>query len=186
MMANMEIQRFEFNDLCLLTPPIFYDDRGFFCERFKEKTLKDFGVKEHFIQDNFSRSKPNVLRGMHYQSDPAQSKLVTCITGSIQDVVVDLRTNQPTFGKYFSTVLSAENPQWLYVPTGFAHGFLVLSSEGADVIYKVNAPYTPSSEASIAWNDSFLNIDWKCKNPILNSKDRAAPSWGQFLEINPF
>lgn len=182
----MEIQRFEFADLCLLTPPLYHDDRGFFCERFKEKSLEEAGIKENFIQDNFSRSKPNVLRGMHYQSNPAQAKLVTCVTGSIQDVVVDLRKTQPTFGKCFSLTLSEEKPQWLYVPAGFAHGFLVLSPQGADVIYKVNAPYTPSSEGSISWNDDFLNIEWKCKNPILNSKDKSAPGWKQFVEKNPF
>ncbi len=106
--------------------------------------------------------------------------------GRIQDVVVDLRKDKPTFGKHQSVILSGDKPQWFYVPAGFAHGFLVLSPEGADVIYKVNTPYTPSSEGSILWNDPSLNIKWDKDRPQLSGKDQLATPWKQFLDKNPF
>lgn len=182
----MDIQKFEFDDLYLITPKLYPDERGFFCERYKETDFHRLGIKDEFIQDNFSRSRFNVLRGMHYQSNPAQTKMITCVSGKIQDVVVDLRKNKSTFGKHQSVILSGEKPQWFYVPAGFAHGFLVVSPEGADVIYKVNTPYTPSSEGSILWNDPALNIHWEKSHPNLSPKDQLATPWKEFLDKNPF
>ncbi len=182
----MDVQKLDLEGLLLLSPKIFSDERGFFCERFKETDLTKIGIKDHFFQDNFSRSKHSVLRGLHYQSNPAQGKLVSCTSGSIQDVVVDIRKNSKTFGQHHSLVLSGDKPQWFYIPAGFAHGFLVLSPEGADVSYKVNAPYSPSTEGSILWNDNKIHIQWKINNPLLSAKDSEAQEWENFLTNNPF
>lgn len=182
----MDIQKFEIEGLLLLTPKIFSDERGFFCERFNENTFHQIGLKDHFVQDNFSRSKAGVLRGLHYQSDPPQGKLVSCSRGRIQDVAVDLRKNSSTFGKYCSIILSGDKPQWFYIPVGFAHGFLVISDEGADVIYKVNAKYNPQTEGSILWNDPLLKIKWDTSDCLLSNKDLAAKKWQDFLNVNPF
>lgn len=163
--------------LVIITPKIFPDGRGFFLESYKYSDFAENGINEYFTQDNHSRSAKGVLRGLHYQLEPyAQGKLVRCLEGEIFDVAVDIRKSSPTFGKWFSVKLSAENNKMLYIPKGFAHGFVVISDE-AEVYYKCTAEYRPSSERGIIWNDSNLNIDWPVKEPVLSEKDSRYPKF---------
>lgn len=157
--------------LILVELKVYKDDRGFFAERFRADKFKEMGIDPALIQDNHSRSAPGVLRGLHYQSDPPQGKLISTIRGRIWDVAVDLRKGSPTRGKYFSVELSDENGLMLWVPYGFAHGFCVLGQESADVVYKVNGYYNPKTEGGILWNDPDLNVDWPVKNPIVSARD---------------
>ena len=162
-------------EVILVEAKSFSDDRGFFLESFKESTFKENGINTKFIQDNFSHSTKGVLRGLHYQKDPmAQAKLVTALRGEIFDVAVDIRKNSPTFGQWIGEILSAQNHKLLYVPEGFAHGFLVLSEE-ADVLYKVNNEYSPEHEAGIIWNDPNVNVKWPIENPIIKEIDAKQP-----------
>ncbi|MBI2091744.1 MAG: dTDP-4-dehydrorhamnose 3,5-epimerase [Deltaproteobacteria bacterium] len=163
--------------LVIITPKVFPDGRGFFLESYKYSDFAENGINEYFTQDNHSRSAKGVLRGLHYQLEPyAQGKLVRCLEGEIFDVAVDIRKSSPTFGKWFSVKLSAENNKMLYIPKGFAHGFVVISDE-AEVYYKCTAEYRPSSERGIIWNDSNLNIDWPVKEPVLSEKDSRYPKF---------
>jgi|SRR6185312_140556 len=158
-------------DMILLEPQVFSDERGFFLETYSETTLAAIGIRQRFIQDNQSYSKRNVLRGLHYQVQHPQGKLVRVVAGEIFDVGVDLRKNSPTFGKWHGAALSAENKYLLWIPPGFAHGFSVLS-EGAHVLYKVTDVYSPEHERTILWNDPALKIDWKIQGqPIISAKD---------------
>lgn len=153
----------------------YLDGRGFFEETYRQSTFNENGITCNFAQDNHSRSKRRVLRGLHYQKYPAaQAKLVSVTRGEIFDVAVDLRKGSPSCGRWVATVLSDRNHRLLFVPEGFAHGFLVLSEE-ADVIYKVTAEYSPEHERGIRWNDPDLAIDWPIKNPILSPRDAALP-----------
>jgi dTDP-4-dehydrorhamnose 3,5-epimerase len=157
--------------LTLIKPRAFSDNRGFFIESYKKSIFKENGIIEDFVQDNQSFSKKNVLRGLHFQTDPhAQGKLVRCISGEIQDVAVDIRRDSPTFLQWYSIVLSAENKAMLYVPAGFAHGFLTLS-ETAEILYKVTHEYVASADSGIIWNDPDISIEWICSEPILSEKD---------------
>lgn len=155
--------------LQLIEPRLFHDNRGYFFETHQTKRYAELGLPT-FVQDNFSRSNKNVLRGLHYQLPFAQGKLVYVSRGSVWDVAVDIRRNSPTFGKWCGVILSDENHWQLYIPPGFAHGFCVLS-ETADFHYKCTEYYTPQAEHGIMWNCSTLNIDWPVKNPVLSSKD---------------
>ena len=160
-------------DLFLLEPKVFSDQRGFFYESFNQERLNVLiGCKPTFVQDNHSRSSQNVLRGLHYQIDRPQGKLVRVVQGEVFDVSVDLRRSSPTFGHWVGKVLSAENKLQMWIPQGFAHGFLVLS-ETAEVLYKTTDYYASESERTILWDDPVLAIDWPLKNtvPILSSKD---------------
>lgn len=160
----------------------FDDDRGFFTERFRMDQWKElFPLHSGFIQDNFSSSKYKVLRGLHYQFNPDQGKLVGCMHGSILDVVVDIRPNSKTLGQHLKVELNADSPAWFWVPPGFAHGFVVTSPEGASVMYKVDAPYSPKTEGAIAWNDPDLKIEWPFSDPLVSPKDAAAQSFKDFL-----
>ena len=170
-------QTFELDGLCLITNEVFEDGRGFFTERFKTSEFADLG--EVFIQDNFSRSHCHVVRGLHYQIEPRQGKLVTCLRGEIFDVVVDIRSHSKTFGQSVNVRLSGNRPQWFWIPTGFAHGFAVLSAEGADILYKVTSNYSPEGERGLIWNDVDLKIPWPLENPLLSLKDQALPSFQQ-------
>lgn len=161
--------------LKLIQLKVYRDERGFFVERFRDQSLRELGIQEEFVQDNHSRSVPGVLRGLHYQTDPAQGKLVGVIRGRIWDVVVDLRKDSPTFGKSFGVELSDSNGLLLWVPYGFAHGFCVLGKEHADVIYKVTGYYNAKSEGGVRWNDPALEIDWPVKNPTVSERDGALP-----------
>ncbi len=160
-------------DVLLLTPRVFGDDRGFFFESYNQKTLADVaGITTGFVQDNHSRSAQNVLRGLHYQIRQPQGKLMRAIAGDIFDVAVDIRRSSPTFGQFTAQKLSAENKQMLWIPPGFAHGFLVLS-ESAEVLYKTTDYYAPCHERTLLWNDPDLAIPWPLAgHPILSEKDK--------------
>ncbi|HIL03185.1 MAG TPA: dTDP-4-dehydrorhamnose 3,5-epimerase [Candidatus Thioglobus autotrophicus] len=143
----------------VIEPKVYGDKRGFFLETFREDVLLQAGINAHFVQDNHTRSSQGVLRGLHYQMTQTQGKLVRVATGSVFDVVVDVRSGSPTFGQWYGTELNEDNIKMMYVPPGFAHGFVVLS-ETADFIYKCTDYYHPESEQGIAWDDPDLNIDW--------------------------
>ena len=171
----MKIERLAIPDVLLLTPAIHRDDRGFFSEVWKDKTLRDYGVALDFVQDNHVLSRDaGTLRGLHFQLPPmAQDKLVRCTRGSIFDVAVDIRRSSPNFGQWVSVRLSARNHRQLWVPEGFAHGFVVLS-EHAEFLYKTTDYYQPSAERSILWNDPTLAIDWELTEPPqLSAKDQS-------------
>jgi dTDP-4-dehydrorhamnose 3,5-epimerase len=154
----------------VLEPRVFRDERGFFTETFSTRALEGTGIPHDFVQDNHSRSSRGVLRGLHYQLENPQGKLVHVARGSIFDVAVDIRVGSPTFGKWFGTNLNDENLHSLWVPEGFAHGFLVLS-EVADVIYKCTRLYEGSDDRGVAWNDPRIGIDWPDKHPTVSAKD---------------
>ena len=143
----------------VIEPKVYVDKRGFFLETFREDVLLQAGINAHFVQDNHTRSSKGVLRGLHYQMTQTQGKLVRVAAGSVFDVVVDVRSGSPTFGQWYGTELNEDNIKMIYVPPGFAHGFVVLS-ETADFIYKCTDYYHPESEQGIAWDDPDLNIDW--------------------------
>ncbi len=168
----MQVESTVIPDVLLITPKVFGDDRGFFYESYNQKVFHEkTGLDLDFVQDNHSRSQKNVLRGLHYQIGKPQGKLVRVLAGTIQDVAVDLRQGSPTFGKSVSYILSAENCQQLWIPEGFAHGFVVLS-ESAEVAYKATDYYAPSEERSLIWNDHDVAIAWQFEgSPILSAKD---------------
>lgn len=173
----MLIEHPDLAPLLVLTPRVFRDGRGFFAESYNRRAFAEAaGADIDFVQDNHSRSSRGVLRGLHYQLPPrAQGKLVRVVSGEIFDVAVDVRRGSPTFGRWFGIVLSAETGNQLWIPPGFAHGFLTLS-ETADVLYKASDYWDPASERSIAWNDPDIAIDWTLEGePILSDKDAAAP-----------
>ena len=174
----MKINKTYIEDLLIIEPQLFKDERGFFYESYNKNNLNSSVV---FVQDNESKSYKGVIRGLHFQAPPfEQTKLVRCVSGNILDVVVDLRTNSKTFGKYFSIELSSENKKQLFVPRGFAHGFQVLSKE-ATVNYKVDEYYNPNSDSGIIWNDKDLSIDWDFDiKPILSKKDLKLISFKEF------
>ena len=162
-------------DVILIEPKSFSDDRGFFLESFKTSEFVSNGINTKFVQDNISHSGKDVLRGLHFQKNPnAQAKLVTVVKGEIFDVAVDIRKNSPTYGKWVSEILSEDNHNLLYVPEGFAHGFCV-TSEQADVMYKVSSEYSPDHERGIIWNDPKLNIEWNIAKPIISNSDSQLP-----------
>ena len=159
----------------LIEPRVFRDDRGYFFETWSRARYAEAGLPADFVQDNLSVSRAGVLRGLHYQHPTAQGKLVGVLRGEVFDVAVDIRAGSPTFGRWEGFLLSAENGRQLYVPEGFAHGFAVTSDE-AIFSYKCTAPYDPSSEGSVRWDDPDLAIDWPVRSPALAPKDAAAPS----------
>jgi dTDP-4-dehydrorhamnose 3,5-epimerase len=174
----MQYQRLALPDVVLITPRVFEDERGFFLESFN---ARDFaagtGLSCTFVQDNHSKSAKGVLRGLHYQLDPhAQGKLLRVVQGAVFDVAVDIRKNSPTFGRWVGEELSAENKRQLWIPPGFAHGFLVLS-ETAEVLYKTTDFYVPAAERCIAWNDPDIGIVWPTESPPrLSAKDQQGVS----------
>jgi len=161
--------------LLLVKPSVFKDERGFFLETYKAGDFERAGIKENFVQDNHSGSSKGVLRGLHYQKRPAvQGKLVRCTLGSILDVAVDIRKDSPGFGKWSAVELSAANAHMLYLPPGFAHGFLVLSDR-AEIMYKCTGEFSPAHDAGIRWNDPDVGIKWGITDPLLSAKDRVLP-----------
>ena len=164
----------EIPDVVILEPQVYGDERGFFYESYNEKAfIEKTGFTTGFVQDNHSRSVQNVLRGLHYQIEQPQGKLVRAVVGEVFDVAVDIRKSSPTFGKWVSCRLSAENKRQIWVPPGFAHGFLVIS-EVAEFLYKTTDYYAPYAERCILWNDPDLAIAWPLEaEPILSGKDRA-------------
>lgn len=171
--------------LLLLELKMHGDARGFFTERFQEEKFREVGLPTIFPQDNHSRSEPGVLRGLHYQSDPAQGKLIHVIRGSIWDVAVDIRPNSSTFGHYYGVELSDKNGLFFWIPPGFAHGFCVLSDEPADVYYKVTGLYNPASENGIRYNDERLAIRWPVKNPKISTRDQTLQGFADYCENPP-
>ncbi len=170
----MEIIETIIDGIKLIVPDVYGDSRGFFYEVFNYQKYPFLGDKYPFVQDNVSYSKKGTIRGLHYQAgDYAQGKLCTVFKGEVMDVAVDVRFNSPTFGKYFSTLLSAENKKQIWIPPGFAHGFSVIS-EDALFLYKCTAPYNKQSERSIRYDDPDINIEWNVENPIVSDKDLAA------------
>jgi len=161
-------------------PKLWGDSRGFFLETFQQEVYADIGIVTPFVQDNLSRSAHGVVRGLHFQVQNPQGKLVSCLCGRVFDVVVDLRVDSETRGQYYATVLDSERKNQLWIPPGFAHGFSVLS-QVADFFYKCTDYYDPDDEAGIHWNDPDLNIDWKVKNPIVSPKDQRLPSLREVL-----
>ncbi len=165
----------EINGVVLVEPELFGDERGFFLEFYKRSDFLRAGIAEHFVQDNHSRSARGVLRGLHYQKDPrAQGKLVRCLQGAIFDVAVDIRKRSPTYGRWVGRELTGENRRMLYVPVGFAHGFLTLA-DGTEVLYKCTEEYAPAQDRGIIWNDPDIAITWQTAEPVLSGKDRALP-----------
>ena len=172
----MNISKINLNDALIIETEVFSDKRGFFFESFnKNKFNKITNRNIDFVQDNHSRSQKNILRGMHYQIERAQDKLVRVSIGSVFDAIVDLRLKSSTFGIWYGVELSAENKKQLFVPKGFAHGFLVLS-EYAEFQYKTSDYYFPEHERVLSWNCSKININWPVKKPVLNERDSNAPS----------
>jgi dTDP-4-dehydrorhamnose 3,5-epimerase len=165
--------KLEIPGLLLIKPQVFGDDRGFFFELYKYSDFQREGIREHLVQDNYSKSSKGVLRGLHYQKSPkAQGKLVMCLKGNIFDIAVDIRKGSPHYGKWVGIDLTEENKDMLYVPPGFAHGFQVLS-ETAEVLYKCTSEYSPTDDRGIIWNDQDINISWPLSKPILSGKDKA-------------
>jgi dTDP-4-dehydrorhamnose 3,5-epimerase len=165
-------ERTTISDVIVVTPRVFRDERGFFLETYKRSEFRVAGITEDFVQDNRSYSTMGVIRGLHYQTDPAaQGKLVCVIAGTIFDVAVDIRKDSPAFGKWIGIELSAKNRKMLYIPTGFAHGFAVMS-ETAEVTYKVTSEYSAEHEAGILWNDPEIGIKWPVNNPLVSAKDK--------------
>jgi dTDP-4-dehydrorhamnose 3,5-epimerase len=158
----------------VIEPRVFADDRGFFLETWNAARFRDAGLPQHFVQDNHSRSRRGVLRGLHYQEPNPQGKLVRCTRGAIFDVAVDIRRGAPTFGKWYGTELSEENKRMLWVPPGFAHGFASLTDD-CDVLYKCTSLYDATNDRSIVWNDPDIGIRWPVEEPLLSPKDAAAP-----------
>jgi len=168
-------------DVKIIEPEVFGDDRGFFMETWNQKKFEELVTKKptSFVQDNHSKSKQGILRGLHYQTENIQGKLVRVISGEVFDVVVDIRKDSPSFGQWVGEYLSAKNKKQLWVPEGFAHGFYV-TSENAEFVYKCTDYYNPDDEISICWNDSKLAIDWPIchtDKPVLSEKDRAGISF---------
>lgn len=170
----MKVYKTKLRDCVIIEPKVFGDNRGFFLETFQSSRYADLaGIKLPFVQDNHSRSSKNVLRGLHFQKKNPQGKLVRVVRGEVYDVVVDIRPSSDTYGMYEAVYLNEENKRQLWVPPGFAHGFLGLS-EIVDFEYKCTDYYDPSDEFCIAWNDPQLNIKWPINNPILSIKDKNA------------
>jgi len=173
----MKVTRLAIPDVLLIEPNVFGDDRGFFFESFNEARFADVtGKAVHFVQDNHSRSVRGALRGLHYQIRQPQGKLVRVVAGEVFDVAVDMRKRSPTFGRWVSAVLSAENKRQMWIPEGFAHGFLV-TSDAAEFLYKTTDYWAPEHERCIAWNDPAVGINWPLDGaPVLSDKDRGGVS----------
>lgn len=168
----------------IITLPVRKDERGFFVERARADAFAKLGLP-NFVQDNHSRSNPGVLRGLHYQHNPAQGKLVGVTRGRVWDVAVDIRPDSPTFGQYEAVELSGDNGVLFWMPPGFAHGFCVLGDEPADMLYKVDGYYSAAGEGGIAYNDPSLNISWPIQSPIISARDKALPGWKDYLARPP-
>ncbi len=181
----MEIIKTNIPDVLLLKPEVYRDDRGFFLETYREEHLASRGIDVHFVQDNLSRSQKNTVRGLHYQIEHQQDKLMMVMQGTILDVAVDLRKNSSAFGQHTATELSSENKHQLFIPKGFAHGFSVLSDH-ALVYYKCSDYYYPEGERGLFWKDPELDIDWKVTNPIVSEKDQHQPTLNEIPEKDLF
>jgi len=169
----------------LVEPQVHGDERGFFVETYSRDAWAELGVGVEFVQHNHSRSSKGTLRGIHFQTEPGQAKLVRCPRGAILDVAVDLRRDSATYGQWEAHVLDDETHRQLFVPVGFGHGFAVLS-EVADVTYLVSSLYDPLTEAGIAWDDPDVAVDWQVADPLLSERDKSAPKLSEVAETLPF
>ena len=177
----MNIIRTKLKDCVIIEPKVYGDHRGFFLETFQADRYKEMaGINLPFVQDNHSRSAKGVLRGLHFQKTKPQGKLVRVVSGEVYDVVVDIRQGSSSFGQWEGVILSEENKRQLWVPPGFAHGFVVLS-DTADFEYKCTDYYDPSDEGSLIWNDPAMAITWPLKNPTLSDKDSKAPTFAELF-----
>src|SRR5271167_2295005 len=170
--ANLEILETSLPGVLIIKPRVFADPRGFFMETYRENMLAAAGITDRFVQDNHSRSSRGVLRGLHYQLRTPQAKLCRVVQGEVLDIAVDIRVGSPNFGRWMSVLLSGENCLQLYIPRGFAHGFVV-RSEMADFLYKCSDYYDAADEYGVLWNDPALGIDWDTPSPILSAKDQS-------------
>jgi len=179
-----EFERQNIKDVILIKPKVFGDNRGFFMETYKKSEFAKMGIDVEFNQDNHSKSTKGVLRGLHFQKQPhAQAKLVRCAKGRIYDVAVDIREKSKTFGQYVKVELSEDNKNMLYIPEGFAHGFVVLSDE-AELLYKASGEYAPQADSGILWCDKDINIDWGIDfEPILSEKDKVQQTLKEALKV---
>jgi dTDP-4-dehydrorhamnose 3,5-epimerase len=176
----MKITNTNIDGVLIIEPAIFFDERGYFFESFNEKKFKDLGIEHQFVQDNISKSSKNTLRGLHFQIAPhAQGKLIKVLKGAVQDIAVDLRTGSSTFGQHTDIILSEENQKMLYIPAGFAHGFVTLEDDTI-FSYKCTSNYHKDSERCILWSDSTLNINWNTKSPLISQKDLLGRPFTEF------
>ncbi len=175
----------QLDGVVLIEPEVHGDERGFLVETFRDDAWRGLGVGVGFVQENHSRSDRNILRGLHFQTEPGQAKLVRCLRGRIWDVAVDLRRDSPTYRRWEGYELDDELHRQLLVPIGFAHGFCVLS-ELADVAYKLSSYYDPATEAGIAWDDPDLGVEWPISEPALSERDRTAPRLAEIADRLPF
>jgi dTDP-4-dehydrorhamnose 3,5-epimerase len=181
-MAKIKAQKTAIEDLIIIEPTIFKDERGYFIESFQKDAFREVGIKDEFVQDNESKSKKGVLRGLHFQTSNPQGKLVRVIFGEVFDVAVDLRKSSSTYGKWEGIRLSGENKKMFFIPPGFAHGFLVLSEE-AVFTYKCTQLYDPHSDSGICYNDEKLNINWpisEVNEIVLSEKDKRQITFDEF------
>ena len=175
----------ELDGVVLLEPQVHGDERGFMVETYRRDAWAELGVDVEFVQHNHSRSARGTLRGIHFQTEPGQAKLVRCPRGRVFDVAVDLRRDSPTYGEWEAHVLDDEKHRQLFVPIGFGHGFAVLS-ELADVCYQVSSYYDPLTEAGIAWDDPDVGVEWQVAEPLLSERDKNAPTLAEVGETLPF
>jgi dTDP-4-dehydrorhamnose 3,5-epimerase len=175
----------ELQGLLLIEPELHGDERGFLIETFRADAWRDLGVDAEFVQDNHSRSRGGILRGLHFQTSPGQAKLVRCLRGRIWDVAVDLRRDSPTYRRWEGHELDDVSHRQLFLPVGFAHGFCVLS-ERADVAYRLSSYFDPATEAEIAWDDPDIGIQWPISDPILSERDRRAPRLAEVADSLPW
>ena len=173
----VQIIKTSIENLKIVQLDIYEDPRGFFTERFNKDKFQELGLITEYFQDNWSLSKPGVLRGLHYQNNPSQTKLVGCISGRIWDVAVDIRPKSKTFGQHFAMELNEYEGKMLYIPSGFAHGFCVIGNKPAHVMYKADNKYSKEGEGGLIYNDKDLDIKWPIKNPILSDKDLLLPKF---------
>jgi dTDP-4-dehydrorhamnose 3,5-epimerase len=171
--------------LVLVEPEVHGDDRGFMLETFSREVWAGLGVEVEFVQHNHSRSSRGTLRGIHFQTEPGQAKLVRCARGEVLDVVVDLRRDSPSFGQWEGHLLDDVHHRQLFVPVGFGHGFAVLS-DVADVAYLLSSVYDPATESGIAWDDPEVGVDWRVEEPLLSARDKAAPRLSEVADTLPF
>ena len=180
----MKVEKTEIPGVLILTPKVFEDDRGFFLESYNRKQFADAGIDVEFVQDNHSKSSKGVVRGLHFQKQFPQGKLIRAIRGEVLDVIVDIRKGSPAFGRWISVLISEENKKQVWIPRGLGHGFSVLS-ETAEFCYKVDEFYHPEDEGGIRWDDPQLKINWEVTSPILSEKDRELPLLKEIEEQLP-
>jgi dTDP-4-dehydrorhamnose 3,5-epimerase len=173
----VKVSRADLSEILIIEPRVFSDDRGFFLESFNERVFAEAGLPTHFRQDNWSRSSRSVLRGLHYQLDHPQGKLVMCVRGEVFDAVVDIRRGSPTFGRWVATTLREDAPRAIWIPPGFAHGFCVLS-DTADILYKCTELYYSDDQRGVQWNDPSIGVPWPITSPRISTKDL------QYLPLN--